>query len=120
MVASSTFLSSDGNAYERQMGRWSRRLAPRFIAFSGVASGARVLDAGCGTGNLTLALAENPGIGSILGLDFSKVYVEHARSVNHDARLQFQAGDICALPFADATFDHTLSMLVLQFIPQAV
>ena len=33
--------------------------------------------------------------------------------------MAFQVGDACALPFGDASFDHTLSMLVLQFIPQA-
>ena len=32
--------------YERFMGRWSRLLAPRFIAFAGVKNGDRVLDVG--------------------------------------------------------------------------
>ena len=30
----------------------------------------------------------------------------------------YQVGDACALPFADGEFDYTLSMLVVQFIPQ--
>ena len=34
-------------------------------------------------------------------------------------RLDFQVGDACALPFPDASFDHTVSMLALQFVPQA-
>ena len=33
-------------------------------------------------------------------------------------RINFQVGDACALPFPDASFDHALSMLVLQFIPR--
>lgn len=32
--------------------------------------------------------------------------------------MTFGIGDACALPLPDASFDHALSMLVLQFIPQ--
>ena len=38
--------------YERFMGRWSRLLAPTYIAFAGVKNGDRVLDVGTGTGSL--------------------------------------------------------------------
>ena len=101
------------------MGRWSRRLAPRFVEFAQVAGAHRVLDVGCGTGSLSFCLAENPDVAGVTGIDFSKVYIEHANRRNRDARLAFQAGDACALPFSDASFDCTLSMLALQFIPQA-
>lgn len=119
MAASSTFVSNDGDGYELQMGRWSRRLAPPFIAFAGISRAARVLDVGCGTGSLTFALAENPAIGRVHGLDFSPAYVDHAKRRNTDPRLEFQTGDACALPFETASFDHALSMLVLQFIPRS-
>jgi ubiquinone/menaquinone biosynthesis C-methylase UbiE len=118
MAASSTFTASDGDGYELQMGRWSRLLAPRFVAFAGVASGDRVLDVGCGTGNLGLVLAQNRNIGSLVGVDSSSAYVEFAQRRNSDPRIQFQVGDACSLPFANASFDHSLSMLVLQFIPE--
>ena len=39
-------------AYERQMGRWSRRLSPPFLDFIGPIGGGTVLDVGCGTGSL--------------------------------------------------------------------
>src|SRR5258708_28798748 len=119
MAISSTFVSSDGDGYEFQMGRWSRRLAPLFIDFSGIGGADRVLDVGCGTGSLSLCLARNPEIVSVRGLDFSPAYIDHAKRQNRDARLDFQVGDACALPFPDASFDHALSMLVLQFIPYA-
>ena len=35
MTTSSTFTATDGDAYELQMGRWSRRLAEPFLDFAG-------------------------------------------------------------------------------------
>ncbi len=117
MTISSTFLAADGDGYELQMGRWSRRLAPDFVTFAGVDAG-HVLDVGCGTGSLASALARRSGIVSVKGVDFSDAYVRHARSRNADARVDFQVGDACAMPFPDGSFDATLSQLVLQFVPE--
>lgn len=119
MSVSSTFTASDGDGYELQMGRWSRLLAPRFIAFTGITSGARVLEVGCGTGNLSLYLAQNPSIGALVGIDFSPAYIAYAQRRSTDLRIVFNVGDACELAFDDASFDHSLSMLVLQFIPDA-
>lgn len=116
---SSTFAAANGDGYELQMGRWSRRLAPPFIAFAGIDHARSVLDVGCGTGSLSFCLAENPAIERVDGIDFSEAYIEHATRRSQDPRLTFQVADACSLPFPDATYDHALSMLVLQFIPQA-
>ena len=118
MAISSIFSASDGDGYELQMGRWSRRLAPKFIEFACIKDADHVLDVGCGTGSLTSTLALNPGIRALHGVDFSAAYIDHARHKHNDSRIQFQVGDACALPFEDQQFDHSLSMLVLQFIPQ--
>ena len=117
-MSSSNFNASSGDGYELQMGRWSRRLAPLFIEFAGVHAGAKVLDVGSGTGALSAELARNPAIGAIQGVDFAPAYVAHAAGNNLDDRVRFQVGDACALEFADASFDHALSMLVLQFVPR--
>ena len=119
MTVSSTFISADGDGYELSMGRWSRRLAPLFIDFAKPANGDRLLDVGCGTGNLTFELANTTAAEHIQGIDFSTAYIDHARRTNKDARLNFEVGDACNLAFPDATFDHSLSQLVLPFIPQA-
>ena len=117
-VASSTFMANDGSGYDRQMGRWSRRLAPLLIDFAGIGAG-DVLDVGCGTGSLAFTLSQNPNLRSIRAIDFSPVYIEHAKSLNKDSRVRFQVADACALPFEDSAFDHCASLLVLAFIPQA-
>src|SRR5262245_42074732 len=118
LVPSSRFMAGDGNGYELQMGRWSRRLAPLFIDFPGIKEGGHVLDVGCGTGSLAFALSQNRNVKSISAIDFSPIYIEHAQQLTNDPRIQFQVGDACALPFEDASFDHTTSLLVLAFIPE--
>lgn len=117
-AASSTFSASDGDAYELQMGRWSRRLAELFLDFTGTQAGESSLDVGSGTGSLAFALAARIGNGTIQGLDFSPAYVAYAEKRNTHPRISFRVGDACAMPFPDATFDRVLSLLVLHFVPQ--
>lgn len=115
----SAFLATDGDGYELQMGRWSRRLAPLLIDFAGVTRADRVLDVGCGTGTLGICLARNPAVCHIAGIDLWLAYVEHAKRENEDPRLSFEVGNACALSFPEASFDHCLSILALQFAPDA-
>jgi len=58
--------------YELFMGRWSRRLAPEYIAFAGVKNGDRVLDVGTGTGSLASALETTMTSSEIVGIDPSE------------------------------------------------
>jgi ubiquinone/menaquinone biosynthesis C-methylase UbiE len=116
--ANSTFPTGSGDGYELQMGRHSRSLAPLFIAFAAPRAEGKALDVGCGTGNLAVELAKNPGLTSIEAFDFSPAYIAYAKARGADRRINFQTADACAIPFADDTFDLTLSMLVLPFVPE--
>jgi len=113
----SNFVAKGADGYEAIMGRWSRRLAAPFLDFSGVPSRGRVLDAGCGTGSLTLALAAHPDLAGIEALDFEENFVIALRRRTTDPRIRAQQGDVCALPYADEQFDGVYSLLVLHFVP---
>jgi ubiquinone/menaquinone biosynthesis C-methylase UbiE len=115
---SSNFNARNADAYEKLMGRWSRRLAGPLIAFTGIADGERVLDVGCGTGSLTFALAKAANVAAIAAIDYSPVYVEYARSRNRDPRIAIDQGDATQLAFPDASFDRAIAMLVLHFVKQ--
>jgi SAM-dependent methyltransferase len=107
---------SEGDGYERFMGRWSRRLAPLFVEFAQVGQADLVLDVGSGTGALSLAAATNPSV-RVTGVERSAAYVRYAQEHAASDRARFEVGDAMALPFADNAFDRTLSMLVLNFVP---
>ena len=111
---------SEGEAYERFMGRWSRALAPLLVMLAGVRDAEAVLDVGSGTGALTAALATAAPSGRIVGIDPAEAYVSFARSRLREAPgglVRFEVGDAQRLPFGAGTFDRALALLVLNFVP---
>ena len=99
------------------MGRWSQDLAPLLVKFAGVRDGDDVLDVGSGTGALTAAVAAVAPSSRIIGIDPAAPYVAFARTRHPRDRVRFEVGDARQLRFANGTFDRTLSLLVLNFIP---
>ena len=103
--------------YERYMGRWSRLLVPGYLAFAGVRNGDRVLDVGTGTGSLASILEATRGSSEIVGIDPSEGFISYAKKNAKSGRLRYEVGDAQALQFRDASFDQTMALLVMNFIP---
>lgn len=108
---------SAGDTYERFMGRWSRELAPLLVKSAGIRNGDAVLDVGSGTGALTAAVAAVAPSSLIIGIDPAAPYVAFARARHPGDFVRFEVGDAQQLRFMDGRFDRTLSLLVLNFIP---
>lgn len=108
---------AESDAYERFMGRWSRRAAPLLVELAAVGERDSVLDVGSGTGALALAVAEAMPSVRVTGVDPSSAYVSRARARAPGDRVRFLVGDVQALQLPDATFDRTLSLLVMNFVP---
>jgi SAM-dependent methyltransferase len=109
-------LWGSGDAYEKYMGRWSRRIAPRFLDWLSPAPDEEWLDIGCGTGALSSAVLAKCAPRRVVGADTSDAFVEVARSQIRDSRFQSRMGNGTAPPFDDDEFGIAVSGLVLNFI----
>lgn len=100
--------------YDTPRGRWigetEYALAVRLL---GARPGDSLLDVGCGTGWFSRRAATDGLV--VTGLDPNPAWLEFARS-HSDPALEWAEGDARALPFADASFDHVLSITALCFI----
>jgi len=74
-----------------------------------------VLDVGCGVGNFHQLLSDR--VGSITGVDVSKVCINHARTRNPGVRYETYSGE--RLPFDDAIFDVVFTVCVMHHVPPA-
>jgi len=106
---------ADYNAwYDTPRGRWvgetEYALAAQQLAAQ---AGDSLLDVGCGTGWFTRRAAAD-GL-RVTGLDPNTAWLNYARA-HGDPNLKWIEGNARALPFADAGFDHVLSITALCFV----
>jgi SAM-dependent methyltransferase len=116
MTATPTEAWGSGDAYERYVGRWSRKVAPELLRWLAVERGLAWADVGCGTGALTETILAECEPASIEGVDASEGFVAQARQRVRDPRVGFTTGDATRLPWDRGMFDVAVSGLVLNFV----
>jgi SAM-dependent methyltransferase len=85
--------------------------------------GATVLEAGCGVGAQTIALARRSPTAIITSIDISEASLTQARESAHAARVTnatFLKADIYDLPFCTESFDHVFVCFVLEHVERPV
>src|SRR5882672_4429712 len=88
-----------------------------------IVRGSRILDAGCGTGLLTLALLRASRVPvRITALDLSASSVTAARKAVAQSNgrrrdVSYMQGNVLSLPFADNSFDFVVTSGALEYMP---
>lgn len=92
--------------------------APLFDRYS-LSGALRILDLGCGTGEITRRLAQRYPLATVTGVDILEsnlVPARHANAAFAD-RVHYAQGDAFALDFADGHFDLVVCRHVSQAVP---
>jgi SAM-dependent methyltransferase len=110
----STWMTGDYDLFSRFM----EKDAEQFFQRLGIARGTRLLDVGCGAGQLAL-IAARAGA-QVTGCDIATNWVEkaRARAAAEGLDVTFEEGDAEALPYQDAQFDAVVSLIGAMFAPR--
>jgi len=110
-------LFNDGKAYERLMGRWSQRVAPKFLDWLDAPAGLHWIDVGCGNGAFTEVLIAHRSPAAVTGIDPSEGQLDYARERPGTKLAEFRVAEAQSLPFPDDSFDAAAMALVISFVP---
>jgi ubiquinone/menaquinone biosynthesis C-methylase UbiE len=98
-------------------------LRRRTVELAQIQRGDRVLDVGCGTGDLTLIAKGRAGVdGQVAGIDPAPEMIAVARqkAAKRGVAIDYREGAIEALPFPDNSVDVVLSSLMMHHLPDAL
>ena len=96
-----------------------RELRNRTVDLAHIQPGENVLDVGCGTGTLAIAVASRDGEkGRVCGIDPGENQIARARSkaARRNLPIEFRVGVIEHLDFPDQTFDVVLSTIMMHHL----
>jgi demethylmenaquinone methyltransferase/2-methoxy-6-polyprenyl-1,4-benzoquinol methylase len=97
------------------------RIRSRFIQFAKLKDGEHVLDICCGTGSLTVLLAQRVApSGRVTGIDLSHSMMEIARKRSRLNNLSYHYANSEALPFSNGLYDKAFVSLSLHEMPDSV
>jgi ubiquinone/menaquinone biosynthesis C-methylase UbiE len=109
-------LFTDGQAYERMMGRWSRLAGKIFLEWLDIPKGVRWLDVGCGNGAFTEEIIACRAPVAVTAIDPSEDQLAFARTRSGAKLAKFELGDAQKLTLGRDTFDVATMALVLAFL----
>lgn len=101
---------------ERFGSGWSKALEqPLFLSLLPGLNGRRVLDLGCGAGQLSFHLAEW-GASEVIAVDVSATMLELARAERSHSRIHYRQSAIEELQFEPHRFDLVVSSLAFHYV----
>lgn len=98
-------MSGDGKMYAQIVRRIKKKLSRDMT----------VLELACGTGLLSIQLAES--VKFLEATDFSEEMISQAKAKTHSSRLHFSVQDATALPYAPEAFDAVVISNALHIMP---
>jgi SAM-dependent methyltransferase len=101
--------------YPSMVEMWLTPLGPRLVGALDIQPGQTVLDVGAGTGNASLPAAERGA--HVTASDLTPELLDAGRARAGSLELEWVAADAEELPFADASFDVTMSAIGVMFAP---
>lgn len=118
--AAATYDAAADHFDDTPLGFWER-IGKRTVDRLALATGAKILDVGCGTGASALPAAEAVGAnGSVIGVDLSARLLERARAkakARGIANIEFRVADMTSLGYPDGHFDAVVSVFSIFFVP---
>ncbi|MFN8589972.1 MAG: methyltransferase domain-containing protein [Thermomicrobiales bacterium] len=123
------WLARSRAAWDARAERWDVHASANAVALDRLAElnriwdvlrlrpGARILDAGCGTGQVAIALAARGA--RVTGIDLSPEMIRRAEThaAAHGVTIEWRNADISRIEEPFAVYDAILARVVLQFVP---
>jgi ubiquinone/menaquinone biosynthesis C-methylase UbiE len=116
------FAGEYGKKHARLLRNWGKIYAKKLVKRNFV--NGKILDAGCGSGEMMVALAPYFPECEITGIDISNPLLEYAsrlKTIHHlNGHVQFINGDVKKMAFTDNHFDVVFNVNMVHFIDDPI